>query len=105
MSWNGDSLISQGNKFTLSDATKNRYTGLLQVIEKVSFLSKLTVTRDLNIERGFAKWARFETAMHPEILLWRAHDFSFDDLVDKRCGFAFVFRIVSHFRRDVQTIA
>jgi len=42
VSWNGDSLISQRNKFTLSDAIKDGLGTGRQVIEKVSFLAKLT---------------------------------------------------------------
>ena len=38
---------------------------------------------------------RFETAMHPQILLRRAHNFGLDNFIDKRCGFAFIFRIVA----------
>ncbi|BBZ88596.1 hypothetical protein R1N_33410 [Enterobacter asburiae] len=42
VSWNGDSLISLRNKFTLGDALKDSYSAGRQVIEKVSFLAKLT---------------------------------------------------------------
>jgi len=45
VSWNGDSLISQRNKFTLSDAQKDGFAAGWQVIEKVSFLAKLTFIR------------------------------------------------------------
>jgi len=42
VSWNGDSLISPGNKFHLSEVKNETVMAKMQMSEKVSFLVKLT---------------------------------------------------------------